>query len=189
MRINMVLRALVVLTAVSLTSVASAAAQGRGPAEKCKDKAHPANRGATQSASAPGQAKKVCDVPPPVLPPPPPPPPSGDAQSAIQGAVFADNNASFVRDAGEPGLGGWSVTLSGPVSAAASSGADGSYSFTGLPAGLYVVCVSPQIGWWQTLPMEGAMCNGSGMIGYILSIGAGQTVTLLGNDFGNAPIQ
>jgi hypothetical protein len=186
---NMVLRALVVLTAVSLTPFVAGAAQGRGPADKCKDKAHPANRGAVQSAQAPGQAKKVCDTPVPPPPPPPPPPPSGDAQSVIQGAVFDDANASFVRDAGEPGLSGWSVTLSGPVSAAASTGADGSYSFTGLPAGTYVVCVAPQIGWWQTLPMEGAMCNGSGMIGYILSIGAGQTVTLLGNDFGNALIQ
>lgn len=180
-----VARGIAVLLALVCTPFVIGAAQG--PAEKCSDKSHPANRGATRSADAPGQAKKVCDEPETPAPPPPPPPTSGGS-SEIHGASFSDLDISFSWSTGEPGLSGVVIELFGPITASTTTDASGAYSFTGVPAGLYIVCQQPQVGSWQTLPTEGAVCP-SGMIGYILGVPSGETVRYIGNDFGNAPIQ
>jgi hypothetical protein len=85
-------------------------------------------------------------------------------------------------------LAGWTITLSGPVSASSVTDAFGNYSFAGLPPGTYVVCQAPQIGWWQTVPMGGAECP-SGMMGYTrVVVPEAPTVRFIGNDFGNAQI-
>ena len=67
--------------------------------------------------------------------------------------VFGDTNGNGVRDAGEPGLGGRTVTLTPQGSTTSTStstttvtAADGSYSFTGLAAGSYTVTVATPTG-------------------------------------------
>ena len=176
MRVPMVLLALAVTPALLM-------AQSRD--DKCKT--HPANRGAVQSAQAPGQAKKACVQPPPPVEPPVEPPASTGAE--IQGAAFGDADMSFSWTTGETGLAGWTITLSGPVSASQVTDASGNYSFVALPPGTYVVCQAPQIGWWQTVPMGGAECP-SGMVGYTrVVLPEAPSVKFIGNDFGNWFIQ
>jgi hypothetical protein len=53
--------------------------------------------------------------------------------------VWNDANRNGIQDAGEAGIGGVSVTLSGAASRTATTAADGSYEFTGLCAGTYTV--------------------------------------------------
>ena len=166
------MRALRVLLALAVIPVVATA---QSAADKCKT--HPANRGAVQSALAPGQAKKAC------VPPPPP------VQPEIQGAAFGDADMSFSWTTGETGLAGWTITLTGPVSASQVTDASGNYSFVALPPGTYVVCQAPHIGWWQTVPMGGAECP-SGMMGYTrVVLPEAPAVRFIGNDFGNAQIQ
>jgi hypothetical protein len=69
-------------------------------------------------------------------------PPSG---ASLSGFVYQDNNFSGTRDAGENGVSGITVVLSGTdssghtVSLTTTTGDDGSYTFTGLAAGTYQV--------------------------------------------------
>ena len=79
--------------------------------------------------------------------------------SEIHGAKWNDLDGDGVRDKGEPGLSGWTVFLdtnqngildSGERST--TTGADGSYSFTGLSVGTYTVAEVAQSGWTQTCP-------------------------------------
>ena len=63
--------------------------------------------------------------------------------SSIAGFVYLDNNDDGVKDAGETGLAGVTVTLTGGSLPAGGrttvSGADGGYRFSGLPAGVYTL--------------------------------------------------
>ncbi len=71
---------------------------------------------------------------------------------AFHGVVFNDTNANGVRDAGEPGLAGWHVSISGPATRSTFTDSSGAYSFTGLPPGTYAVSESLHSGWAQSLP-------------------------------------
>jgi uncharacterized repeat protein (TIGR01451 family) len=57
----------------------------------------------------------------------------------LAGSVFYDKNANGQRDAGEPGLSGVTVTLSGDASRTTTTDADGRYRFVGLLGGNYAV--------------------------------------------------
>jgi large repetitive protein len=57
----------------------------------------------------------------------------------LAGAVFFDKNANGQRDAGEPGLPGVTITLSGDAGRTAVTDADGRYRFVGLVGGNYAV--------------------------------------------------
>jgi hypothetical protein len=61
---------------------------------------------------------------------------------SISGVVFEDANGNGVKDAGETGIAGITVSLSGASSRTTVSGSDGSYSFTGLSNGNYIVAIS-----------------------------------------------
>jgi len=102
---------------------------------------------------------------------PPPPPPPG---VTVDGRVF--DVATGL------GLSGWSVDLSGSVSATALTDGNGNYSFT-VPAGTYTVCEGmPLPGWTNTFPPNGPTCPfGLGYGPFILT--AGQSASL--NNFGN----
>ena len=56
--------------------------------------------------------------------------------------VWNDSNANGILDAGETGIAGVEVSLSGPVSGTMTTDADGNYEFTDLPQGNYTVSVA-----------------------------------------------
>jgi len=81
--------------------------------------------------------------------------------SRIGDRLWNDANGNRVQDAGEAGLVGWTVTLSGTAlpagyPATQQSGANGAYGFGTLPTGNYRVCVVRQAGYTQTYDVDGA---------------------------------
>ncbi|NNJ47147.1 MAG: LPXTG cell wall anchor domain-containing protein [Acidimicrobiia bacterium] len=60
----------------------------------------------------------------------------------IGDTVWLDTDANGLLDGSESGIPGITVTLDGPVSAVATTTADGTYGFGDLPAGAYIVTVS-----------------------------------------------
>ena len=68
----------------------------------------------------------------------------------IGDTVFRDWNNNGVQDAGEEGIAGVTVSLSGTSSATAVTDANGNYLFTGLTAGSYTVSVSTPSGYTPT---------------------------------------
>jgi len=70
---------------------------------------------------------------------------------SISGYKWNDLDGDKVKDAGEPGLSGWTITLSGVGST--TTGLDGYYEFTGLAAGPYTVSETLKAGWTQTYPV------------------------------------
>jgi fimbrial isopeptide formation D2 family protein len=66
----------------------------------------------------------------------------GDTLSSVSGFVYADNNDNGVKDPGEPGISGVSVSLvnsSNITFATVQTGPDGSYTFSNVPAGTYSI--------------------------------------------------
>jgi hypothetical protein len=104
-------------------------------------------------------------------PPPPPPPTSGGGcvNSASSGGTGSIDGQVFVDASPWPGLAGWCVEVSGPVSATAVTDASGNYLFSGLPAGTYTVCETVQSGWHESFPTSGPAC----------ATGFGWTITVI----------
>ena len=109
------------------------------------------------------------------------------------GMKFEDLNANGVKDAGEPGLAGWTIQAfadansngvrdagENTVAGSAVTGAGGTYSMS-LTPGRYVVCEVQQAGWTQSFP-SGTAC-GAGSAGYGITLTSGQLDS--DNDFGN----
>jgi uncharacterized repeat protein (TIGR01451 family) len=76
---------------------------------------------------------------------------------SISGVVFNDINGNLAQDSGEPGIGGVTVTATGPSCPGPSgctttTAADGSYLFTGLGAGSYTVVETNPSGYVSTTP-------------------------------------
>ncbi len=198
------MRALMAVLFLAAMPLATSAAQGqdkgkdvcalpeggarRGPPSAARDRALNNGNGRKVGLTRDGNACVVAEPPPP----PPsdtvvPPPPSGTG-AEIHGTAFGDLDMSFTRSAGELGLAGWTITLSGAVTASTVTDADGNYSFVGLPAGTYLVCQAPQLSWWQSLPWDGPVCA-SGNYGYSRTVSPDAPgVSIIGNDFGNVPI-
>jgi hypothetical protein len=126
------------------------------------------------------------------------------------GTKFHDRNADGDRDAGEPGLAGWQIKLyrdadgdkvledsddgttgdgATPFRPAATTAANGSYSFANLPNGEYIVCEVQQAGWHQSLPNSTSSDKADCSVDPTLAaLGRGFTmagVDHTGNDFGN----
>lgn len=101
---------------------------------------------------------------------------------AVSGVKYEDLNADGDRDAGEPGLSGWTMRLlyNGRAVASTTTGAGGGYSFNldanNLPigAGTYQVVEAQQDGWHAS--------QAPGAVNVPLGAGSG---TYGGNDFGN----
>jgi hypothetical protein len=90
--------------------------------------------------------------------------------------VFDDLNLNGIRDSGETGISGWTVRMFGPETLAATTGVDGSFGFSGIPAGSYSLSESSNAGWMQTVPPA----NGS----YSIAVTSGTDTS--GVLFGNA---
>src|SRR5262249_40119165 len=70
--------------------------------------------------------------------------------------VWLDSNANGIQDPGEPGIGGWTVQLTGPGgSPSVLTDANGFYLFQNLCQGAYTVNVTPQVGYVPTLYHQG----------------------------------
>ena len=191
MRALMVIGALVVTPFVAAVSQTPGSAATRaGDAGKCA--VADSNRSSRSTENARGTDQKGRDrrgcspvsgtpTPPPPPPPPadtaptpPPPPPPPPATISISGNVYNDV-------LGRPGISGWTVEVSGPVTATAVTDVNGNYSFTGLPAGTYVVCEAIPMGWRQTSPPSGTSCSTG--IGYTFTIVGGTGASFV--NFGN----
>jgi hypothetical protein len=105
------------------------------------------------------------------------------AAPAVAGVVYNDANTNGAREPGEAGLAGWTVFVdlhgSGILTAddpQAVTGADGSYSIAGVPAGSYLVLVVQRSGYSCT------------MLGGCLSQGTFPAAQTLTADFGEAAV-
>jgi hypothetical protein len=70
--------------------------------------------------------------------------------TAIQGFLYCDANNNGLRNAGEVGLGGWTINLAGPVNASTTTNAEGFYEFFYIPSGNYTITEVSQTGYVQT---------------------------------------
>ncbi len=98
-------------------------------------------------------------------------------KGSISGMKFNDLNGNGIKDMGEPGLENWEITLTMPDGSMVTTMTltDGSYTFTGLVDGTYMVGETMQAGWLQTMPpMPGT---------YSVDIAGGNNVIDI--DFGN----
>jgi protocatechuate 3,4-dioxygenase beta subunit len=87
----------------------------------------------------------------------------GDQQvGTISGLAWVDKNGNGQRDTGESGLGGVVVQISGPTTRSITTTADGSYLFTAVVPGTYLVQVSPVISMVNTTPDNQWVIVGSG---------------------------
>lgn len=106
---------------------------------------------------------------------------------SISGMKFSDVNNNGKQDEDEPGLSGWTITLSGESldgSISTTTDENGEYVFESLSEDDYVVCENGQEGWTQTYPIQGATCESG--IGYDVTISfERQQITVSGINFGN----
>ncbi|RMG54839.1 MAG: hypothetical protein D6723_04090, partial [Acidobacteria bacterium] len=77
---------------------------------------------------------------------------NGFCCNTICGTKWNDLDGDGVRDPGEPGLQGWTINLSGPVTASTTTDANGNYCFMNLDPGTYTVSEIQQLPWTQTFP-------------------------------------
>ena len=87
--------------------------------------------------------------------------------AAISGTVYQDSNGNGSLDAGEPGISGVSVSLSGTSSGTTTTNGSGAYTFSSLAAGTYNVDYTVPTGYGNTgtKPING------------ISVASGQSVT------------
>jgi hypothetical protein len=97
---------------------------------------------------------------------------------SISGYKWNDLDGDTIKDAGEPGLSGWTISLSGHASGSTTTDSNGYYEFTDLEAGTYTVSETLKSGWTQTFPTAPGT--------HSITLTAGQDST--NNNFGNKEI-
>lgn len=105
----------------------------------------------------------------------------------VSGMKFFDLDQQGDKDAGEPGLSGWTIRLykDGGLFATTVTDADGNYLFEDLGPGSYMVCEFIGGGWTQTYPAAGGGCTelDEAANGHAFDAVSGEDRTAL--DFGN----
>ena len=96
-----------------------------------------------------------------------------DPGGILTGMKFEDLNCNGKKEAGEPGLPGWTIQLSN--GATTTTDALGNYYFNNLAPGVYTVSEINQPGWTQTYPSAPGT--------YTVTLTTGQAIGAL--DFGN----
>ncbi|MBK1640945.1 hypothetical protein CKO12_03440 [Chromatium okenii] len=114
--------------------------------------------------------------------------------ASVSGFVYVDNSDDGIKDGGEPGISGVTVTLTGtddlgaPVSLTTTTIADGSYSFDDLRPGIYTVTEAGQPAHYldgkDTAGVPGSGVAGNDVINNII-LNAGDSST--NNNFGELP--
>ena len=103
---------------------------------------------------------------------------------AISGRKFDDANGSGVDSPSKPGLGGWTIQLldstGTKVLRTTTTASDGTYTFTGVGPGSYIVREVGQSGWTCDYPGTGSACHN------VVTLSASD-INSSGNDFGNKP--
>src|SRR6266566_10053295 len=107
---------------------------------------------------------------------------------AVSGVKFEDHNANGNKDAGDQGLGGWTIrayNASGNVADSALTAGDGTYTLD-LQPGTYTICEVSQAGYTQSKPTN-TLCKGLDTDveggGYTVTVTSSGSAT--GKDFGN----
>ncbi len=114
--------------------------------------------------------------------------------TSISGTKWNDLNDNGVRDSGEPGVAGVTISISDdatttPFATTTVTDANGDYSFINLDEDIYFICETVQNGWTQTYPTNGTApftdCQGS--FGHVAStsLAAASTTDITDLDFGN----
>lgn len=103
----------------------------------------------------------------------------------ISGYAFVDSLGTGIRTAGEPGLSGIYISISGPVSETTLTDSNGYYEFDGLPNGNYFVSIwSPGIYWTTCGSLNSFLppyANDTISNDSILNSNFGQQVNVTGN--------
>ena len=106
---------------------------------------------------------------------------------SISGQKFNDLDGDGIQDAGEPGLGNWTIQLdlgaNGTVDATTTTDASGNYSFTNLGPGVYRVREVQQAGWVQTTANPADVTAVSGQLVVGLNFGNFQLIDITGQKF------
>ena len=112
------------------------------------------------------------------------------AASSFAGYVYNDVNNDGVRGAGEAGIAGAKVTLTGTndlgagVSVTTTTAADGSYSFAGLRPGTYTITETSPAGYTDGKDTQGTPGTGTTGNDVFSSIALAGGVSGQNNDFG-----
>ncbi|MFO0802292.1 MAG: SdrD B-like domain-containing protein [Gemmataceae bacterium] len=118
----------------------------------------------------------------------------GETLSGLSGAVYFDANRDGTRQAGEPGIPGVTVTLSGtdalgnPVNQSTITDASGNYDFTGLAAGTYILTETQPAGWTDGAESTGTAGGTLVSPDSITSIPLGSGASASGYNFGEVGV-
>ena len=148
-----------------------AASRDRDDDKKCEERrrGNPSENGAHHRADPTTKGNKDCQAPAPAPAPDPAPAPAPApapdpaptplGHTSIAGVLFFDLNGNGIMDPDEVGLAGWTLQVSGPMSQTVVTDGNGAYTFSGLTAGSYTVCVVPPAGWNEVFPTSGPACG------------------------------
>lgn len=164
------MRVRMLLVAMIATPLLASVSQAQGKAEhvnnrfKVCERTNPKNKQDKEIAfnSERREPKKCVPAgPPPVTPP-------SVGLGEVHGIVYTDANNNGYFDVGESPLAGVPIQLIGS-SASTTSGADGSFAFSGVLVGTYTLCAVG--GQPQSAPSSGPTCP-TGSSGYTIDIPA-----------------